>query len=518
MGKEEVVVSSAFNNSDNLNWYSPEFLHLYFACFIAFLNSAINGYDLSLLGGLSIVRPFLDTFAGVGAKEFPAADNALLFSLLQIGSIVGCFVCYIPMDYFGRRGGMITGSVFIIIGALVSTFTSSLPVFMFGRFVIGFGVVFVTTSAPVYAAEVAHPVFRGRAAAFYNTGWFVGSLPASAVVYGLSYLKNDLSWKVPVGLQAVFSGIVLLGSFLIPESPRWLVSKGKIDQAKAFLIKYHANNNPDAEIVAIELREITESIEDEKAQNASSFSALFATRAARYRMFLMLCVAFFSQYAGNWLAGYFQPQITKYFGIVGDDQALLLNVVTGIISFAAALGGASLVDKFGRRPYLFFGHVGYSLWYLLIIICLAVYYQGDAPEPEKATGPIAAGIAAFVFLQIFAINYSICWTPLNALYPVECLNYGARAKGMAICQLLINAANVFQSYVLSYGINAFRWKFFSFFLLFNILAATVVYIFFPETKGRTLEQLDEVFEAPNVVKASLTAPVLSADVATAEKA
>ncbi|KAI8806377.1 general substrate transporter [Cladochytrium replicatum] len=506
MGKETVTFD-AFGASDNLNWYSLDFLHLYFACFIAFLNSAINGYDLSLLGGLVIVKPFLRTFAGENAKEFSPSDKSLLFALLQIGSIVGCFVCYLPMDYFGRRGGLISGSLFIVAGALLSTFSTSLTFFMAGRFVIGFGVVFVTTAAPIYAAEIAHPVFRGRAAAFYNTGWFVGSLPAAAIVYGLNYVGGDLAWKIPVGLQAVFSGIVLIGSFLIPESPRWLVSKGKIREAKAFLIKYHANRNPNADIVAIELREITESIADEKAQNASSFSAMFATRSSRYRMFLILQVAFFSQYAGNWLAGYFQPQITNYFGIIGDDKALLLNVVTGVISFGAALGGASLVDKFGRRPYLLFGHIGYSTWYLLMIICLAVYYNWDAPEPEKATGPIQAGIAAFVLLQIFAINYSICWTPLNALYPVECLNYGARAKGMALCQLLINAANVFQSYVLSYGLDAWKWKFFSFFLLFNIMAAVCVYVFFPETKGRTLEALDDVFESTNIVRSSLVAPV-----------
>jgi len=235
---------------------------------------------------------------------------------------------------------------------------------------------------------------------------------------------------------------------------------------------------------------------------------LISTRAARYRSFLVLCVSFFSQYAGNWLAGYFEPQIETYFGIVDTHQQLLFNSITGIISFLASLFGVYMVDRFGRRPLLLYGSISYACWYLLIIICLVVYgYDGTHP----ATGPISAGIAAFIFLNAFAISYSLTWTPLNALYPVEVLSNSTRAKGMAMCQLLINAANVFQSYVLSYGLNAYQYKFFSFYLLFNAGAATIIYLYFPETKGRTLEELEEVFQATNVVKASLTPPTDRSD-------
>jgi sugar porter (SP) family MFS transporter len=484
---------------DNIDFYSSGYWALYFSIFIAFLNSAVNGYDLSLLGGLYIFPSF--------ASDFPAlqttAGDALVFALLQIGSICGCLFVAPVIDNFGRRGGMLVGSLIIVIGAILEVATTNAAIFQVGRFLIGFGVVFVTTAAPTYVLEVSHPVFRGRATGFYNTGWNVGAVPASVLVFAFSYVSGSISWRIPCVIQGVYSIIVFFGCFFMPESPRWLVAKGRTEEAIKFFVKYHANGNPNAEIVSKQMAEIEETLAEEKAQNAGSWMSLIDNKVGRYRIFLVICVAFFSQYAGNWIAGYFQSQVESYFGINDTHQKLLFNVITSVISFIFGLVGASLVDKVGRRTILLYGTLSYVLWYLLIIICLAVYgYDGTNP----ATGPISAGIAAFVFLQIFAICYSLSWTPLNALYAVEVLSNSTRAKGMAFCQLTINAANVFQSYVLSYGLNTWEYKFFSFFLLFNTLAAVVIYFFFPETKGRTLEELEEIFHAPNVVKASLQPP------------
>ncbi|KAI8807673.1 general substrate transporter [Cladochytrium replicatum] len=498
---------AAFENTDQVNFFTLEYLHLYISIFVAFLNSAINGYDLSLINGLLGMKQFNETFVGPGAdaKSWDAGTKALLFAMLQMGSMIGCLLSSWPMDYFGRRGGMIIGSCIVIIASLLSALTNSLSSFMVGRFVLGFGIVFVTTAAPVYVAEVSHPTFRGRAAAIYNTGWFVGSIPAAAIVYALRNMPGNEAWRIPVAFQAVFSGLVLVASFVIPESPRWLLAKGHRREAMAFLAKYHANNKLDAEIVQLQLREIEKSLEEEKQQESYRFVSFFKSRSSRHRALIILSVAFFSQFAGNWVPTYFQTQVTEYFGIVGEDKTLLLNVVTGGISFLASIIGASLVDKFGRRPFLLVGQMGYALWYLLIMIFLGIYYNGLS-NSDEATGPLWAGITAFVLLELFTVNYSICWTPLNALYPVECLNYGARSKGMAMCQMLINIANILQSYVLSYGLKNFRWKFFAFYFLFNLLSVVVVWLLFPETKGRTLEQLDKIFEDPNPVKASLEVP------------
>ncbi|KAJ3114165.1 hypothetical protein HK098_007452, partial [Nowakowskiella sp. JEL0407] len=321
--------------------------------------------------------------------------------------------------------------------------------------------------------------------------------------------KDSASWQIPCGLQAAWSGVVFIGCFFVPESPRWLVAAGKTDQARAFLVKYHASGDADHPIVTEQLKEIELAIETEASQNQGTYAALFNNRPNRLRSFVVIGVGFFSQAAGNWIAGYFQSQILPYFGITSTEDKLLLNIITSAISLVAALVGSSFVDKIGRRPYLLIGTFLYTFFFLALTILLAIYNENEVTENPK--GPKEVGITAFVVLQLFGIAYAFCWTSINALYPVEVLSYSTRAKGMAMCQAFVNIANIIQSWVLSYGLNAYKWKFFSFYVLFNAFALVMIYFYFPETKGRTLEELDEIFQAPNPVKKSLEAPTKTFD-------
>jgi sugar porter (SP) family MFS transporter len=483
MGQQEYYLG------EPVDYKSKGFVALYFAIIISFLNSAINGYDLSLMGGLFELTPYQKFFG-----PFSPSQVSILFAILQIGSIVGCLMAGGAIDYFGRRLAMAVGSIIIIVGAALEVFALNLTVYMIGRFLIGYGVVYVTTAAPTYVVEISHPVFRGRSTAFYNTGWNVGAVPASILLYGMTFIDSNLAWQLPCALQAVFSVIVLIGCMFIPPSPRWLVSKGRVDEARNFLIKYHANGKADSPVVTEQLQEIENSLA-QKSQE-SSYLSLFKTAKNRYRLLILFCVGFFSQYAGNWIAGYFLPQVTVYFGVPKEDKqsSLMLNSITACIAAVAGFYGSSLADKVRRRTLLLNGTLIFAFCYGCIMLSLGLFEMNGTP---------AYGIAAFVFLQFFSITYSIVWTPLNALYPVECLDTQTRAVGMSFCQFFVNAANVFQAYVLSYGLEAYKWRFFAFFLCFNLMAAFIMYKFFPETKGRTLEEIETFFNTSDPVKASL---------------
>jgi sugar porter (SP) family MFS transporter len=474
-------------------------VQVYFACFIAFFNSAINGYDLSVFNNLATFQSFGQSFIGGPGFNLNSSDYALTSSMLQIGSIIGCFFVGLVSDNLGRRGGMITGSVIVILGVILELATSTIGVFITGRFLIGFGVVQVTTAAPTYCVEVAHPQFRARAGAIYNTGWNVGAVPASILLLAMSYVdapNAPQAWQIPIGIQAVFSGIVLIGCFFIPESPRYMMSTGKEEEAKQFIIHYHGNDQEDHPIVEFTMREMRDALADESRQNQASYAALFTGRAMRYRSGLIVAIAFFSQYAGSWLASGFSVITNAQFGWSTPQSQLGVSIVTSIIGFIVSQFGAAYTDKLGRRTMLLYGTIGYTVCWLIILITLNSFNN----DPTQT----ALGIFGWVMLQVFSIIYSFTWTPLNALYPVEILPYSARAKGMAMCQLFINAAGVIQGWVLVYGVNAWAWKFDAFYLVFNAFAAVVIYFTFVETKGYTLEKIDEIFEDPNPVKKSLS--------------
>jgi len=123
-----------------------------------------------------------------------------------------------------------------------------------------FGVSILTCAAPSYIIEVAPPQWRGRFAAFYNCGWFGGSIPAAAITLGTETINNDWQWRLPLIFQCVPAGVVVLSVWFLPESPRWLMSNGRDAEAKAFLVKYHGNKREDNPVVELEWIEFKESI------------------------------------------------------------------------------------------------------------------------------------------------------------------------------------------------------------------------------------------------------------------
>ncbi|KAJ3205006.1 hypothetical protein HDU82_005469 [Entophlyctis luteolus] len=322
----------------------------------------------------------------------------------------------------------------------------------------------------------------------------------------MSYVDTTpLSWQLPIALQALFSGVVLVGCFFIPESPRWLLDKGRDEEVRRFLVHYHGNEIEDHPIVEFTLNEMREALEDARRQNTASYMAFFTSIPMLYRTGLLIAVAFFSQYAGSWFASGFNVIVNSQFGFSSPQQQLGLSIVTSILNFVAAQIGASYVERVGRRPMLIYGSMSYVVCWIVILICLQIF-NNDSSQT-------AVGVFGWIVVQVFSMIYSFTWTPLNALYPVEILPYSARAKGMAFCQLLINAASVIQNWVLIYGVNSYGWKWDAFYCVFNVFAGFIIYTHFVETKGYTLEKIEDIFNDPNPVKKSLSEirQVVSAD-------
>jgi MFS family permease len=183
--------------------------------------------------------------------------------------------------------------------------------------------------------------------------------------------------------------------------------------------------------------------------------------------------------------------MVKAAGITNSSTQLLINAINPIFSLIAAIYGATLLDKLGRRTMLMAGLIGALGAYIM----LTAFTASAASQPNLAYGTI-------VSIYLFGIVFSWGWTPLQTLYAVECLENRTRAKGSGANFLFLNVAMIVNTYGISVGIAKIGWKLYLVYIVWICVELVVVYFFFVETKGKTLEELSEVFEAPNPRKAS----------------
>jgi len=390
---------------------------------------------------------------------------------------------------------MFVGALVIIIGSLVVTTSTHINALLGGRFVLGLGVGIVQTAAPSYVVEMSPPQWRGRLTGLFNTFYYAGSILCTGITVATGKLASSRSWRAPLAIQIVAAGILVIFSYLLPESPRWLLSVGRRDEAIAILARYHGNDDPNSPLVQLEWREFEEAIKlDASDKRWWDYSGLFNTPNARYRTFMMALMGIFGQWSGNGL-GYFLTILFANAGVDTQNGRLTLNFVNTVISACGALIATSLTDKVGRRKMWLYGTLVSAFTLAIVTGCTAKF--GSAGSNK------AGANAAIAFIFLFGFFYSLAYTPLQALYPAECLDYNTRAKGMALYALVVSCASFVNTYAGPIGLQRITWRFYIVYVVWDLFECVVVYFCVVETKGRTLEELDEIFSDPHPVRASL---------------
>ncbi|PWW80128.1 hypothetical protein C7212DRAFT_361116 [Tuber magnatum] len=466
-------------------WTKP-MLKLYCYLFVAFLNSIINGYDGSIMGGINAMSTYQRYFN----MKTTGSSTGIVFAIYSIGHFFGCFICGPLTDSWGRRWGMFSGALTVIIGTCVQALSTTHAWFMGGRFILGLGAAILTTAGPVYVAEMAHPAWRGTLTGLYNSFYCVGGIAATWTMYRTQNWASDLSWRLPIWLQAVASGTVLLLCLWCPETPRWLVSNDRSEEAIRVLTTYHGDGNRKSPLVLLSYKEMLEEIVLSGSDKRWwDYSELFNSTSARWRMVCVAGMAFFGQWSGNGAVTHFLPVLLDNVGIRAEATQLLHYAVLTAVSFGAAIVGSLLVDRVGRRVVLMIGTGLFIVWWTVITI-LASHYG------KESNTNTAGSKATIAFIYLFGITYSFSYTPLQVLYPVECLKYETRAKGMGVFAFFTNIATLFNSYGTSVIIEKISWGFCFLYIAWDILELIVIYLFFVETRSRTLEEINEIFKDP----------------------
>jgi len=437
-------------------------------------------------------RPFLIPFQ----RSTAGSSTGLVFAMYNIGSVAAVFFTGPVNDYFGRRWGMFTGAVIVIVGTCVQAPSTTTQQFLGGRFVLGFGVSFACVSAPCYVAEMAHPRWRGTLTGLYNCTWYIGSIIASWVVYGCAFIDNLDAWRIPIWCQMITSGIVVVGVFWLPESPRWLMAQDRHEEAARVLATYHGEGRIDHPMVQLQMKEMINQISAEASDKKwYDYHELWNTHSARRRLICVLGMAVFGQISGNSLSSYYMVNMLKSAGITDEHKVLALNGINPALSFLGAILGARMTDVIGRRPLLLYTIAFASL-------CFAIL-TGTSKLATDDTTQVAAANTTIAFIFIFGIVFSFGWTPLQSMYIAETLPTATRAKGTAVGNLASSAASAVLQYSSGPAFEKIGYYFYIVFVFWDLIEGVVIFFFFPETKDRTLEELEEVFSAPNPVKKSL---------------
>ncbi|KAJ5539422.1 hypothetical protein N7513_007754 [Penicillium frequentans] len=403
--------------------------------------SATSGYNASQINSLLVLPEF-----AIFLKDLSANAEGLIIAAVSLGS----FLTFIPASYvadrLGRRPCVAIGATLVILASVIQVAVEQPWVFFGARIVTGAGVGFSQTAAPLLIAEAAHPRQRSVLTGLYNAIWFCGSITAAGIAFSTLGIQDSWSWRVPCMLQVLFPLFQLVGLFIIPESPRWLVSKDRKGEARAMLVRYHGNGDLSSALVQEEYDQICSSISAEADLKAcSGWSAFLSSRGDVHRLSICILMGFMQEWTGNGVTSYYLPPILASVGIKNAAHQAAVNISLQVWNLFFAVGGASTSDRYGRP-------------------------------------------------------YDFAYMPLFIAYPAEILPFQLRAKGLAITLTTDSLACFFNQYVNPVAFAALRWKYFLLYVGCLVVFLGVVYFLFPETQGRSLEDVARIFEDGKILQ------------------
>ncbi|KAG4435625.1 hypothetical protein IFR05_008900 [Cadophora sp. M221] len=450
-------------------------------CLTAAINCATVGYDASMMSSLNILKSFQTQF------EITTELKGLLTATQNLGGIVGGLFAGSVVDKFGRKGGILTSSCIVLVSCILHSTATTKEQFFVARILVGFAKALDISAVPTYLVELAPPSKRGFVAGLYWTCWLLGAIISSAVGYGARSIAGNWSWRLICLCMAGPASLCVLLLAFIPESPRWLISKGRDREGLAVLTRFHGNGDENHPLVTAQFREIKQTISFEQQNKFESYRAWWTTfvglKSNRYRAFILVSLGIFEQTIGSSIITYYLSSVLNLAGVTSEKSQFAINLGQNCVAFTSALIGICFIDRLGRVKML----VGGTVFCAAVLACMAGL---TAQQTDNAAGRNA--IIAMVFL--FQMGYSSTWTPLSFSYCAEVLNFTIRAKGMAFYNIFTSSAGFINQYVIPIGLANTGWRFYIVGVFWNLFAATVIGFTYLETKGLSLEQIDKRFE------------------------
>lgn len=493
------------------------------ASFAAF-GGILYGYDTGTISGVITMQSFLRDFGkpnpawpspDAAIKEFylPTNDVSLVTSILSAGTFVGALSGAPISDYFGRRIGLhIAMAVFCVgVAMQVGAMAGQLGLFTAGRVVAGLGVGIVSTIVPMYQSECAPRWIRGAVVSGYQWAITIGLFLASIVNYATENRVDTGAYRIPVGVQLAFAIILSAGLLFLPESPRWLVKKGRHEDAARSLGRLNSSDLDDP-LVRTELADIQTNLEIELTHGTGSYADCFKFGQRQHftRTMTGIFLQAWQQLTGVNFIFYYG---TRFFAtaIPSQGNPFLFSVATNVVNVFMTLPGMYWMERVGRRNLLIYGAIWMMVCELIVGCVGTTLLDGKTgPDANGGAGPnTAAGGAVVAFVCLYIAGFASTWGPAAWVVCGEIFPLAIRAKALSMC----TASNWLWNFALGYatpylvdpprdgqvGANLLSKVFF---IWTGTCAGCAIFAYFLifETKGLSLEEVDEMYSQTNAIR------------------
>lgn len=495
----------------------------------ASLGGFLFGYDQGVVSGVLTMESFAAKFPRIYLdSSFKGWFVSTLLLFAWFGSLVNGPVA----DRVGRKGSILVAVVIFTLGSALQAAAGSIPMLFAGRAIAGFSVGMLTMIVPMYMSEVSTPAIRGTLVVLQQLSITLGILVSYWLEYGTQYIggtrctpdipytggsasapefdpiadvgtdgctgQSEASWRLPLAMQILPAVILGFGMLFYPESPRYFLMRQKEDKAlEALACIRRVDVESEAlcrEYLAIKAEVLFEETYGRDRYPGKTgvslylaeYSSLVSNKASLKRLTIGCVVMFFQQFMGCNAIIYYAPTIFAQLGLSGKTSSLLATGVYGIVNTLSTLPALFLIDKVGRRPLLMCGALG--TFVSLVIVGGIVGGFGSTLVSHKAAGWV--GIA---FIYIYDINFSYSFAPIGWVLPSEIFNLGNRSKAMSITTSATWMCNFIIGLVTPDMLGTIGYGTYIFFAVFCLLAFGFTYFFIPETRGKSLEDMDAVF-------------------------
>ncbi|KAL3417061.1 high-affinity glucose [Phlyctema vagabunda] len=446
------------------------------AAFLASLGGFSFGYDQGVISIINVMGQFQETFP----QTRTAFGTSFMTAMLLLGAFLGCLFMPLLADRISRKWALTVVVIIFDIGAIIQTCSSNYSVLVVGRAIGGIGVGTLAMGAPLYISEIAPPNLRGTLLVLESISIVSGVVIAFWITFGTRFMAGEIAFRLPLGLQMVCS------TLLVGRNKECLTSLSKLRGLP--ITDLRVQKEFKGIVAEVEFNKL---ILKDRHPGASTFkleilSWLDLFERKMWRRVVVGCgVCFFQQFSGINAFIYYAPTLFESIG-QSPEMALVLSGVFNILQLVAVIICFAIIDKVGRRPLAIYGGFGSCLCYVIIAAISGVYSKNWAANPAAGWGAVAM---AFCFIMVYGVSYS----PLGWSLPPEVFPNSKRAKGVALSVCVNWISNFTVGIATPPMLASIGYGTYIFFACFCGLSGIWALLLVPETKGKTLEQMDTMF-------------------------